>query len=65
MSKSNRPSCLPKAYSADAEFKGYEEVVVPSRRCPEFIEGCCAQDILLRSDNVLFRKEKYYAVSTE
>jgi len=34
----------------DAEFKGYEEVVV--------------QDILLKTDNVLFRKEKYYAVST-
>ena len=35
---------------ADAEFKGYEEVVV--------------QDILLRTDNVRFRKEKYYAAST-
>src|SRR3989304_4424090 len=35
---------------ADAEFKGYEDVVV--------------QDILLRTDNVRFRKEKYYAVST-
>ncbi len=35
---------------ADAEFKGYEDVVV--------------QDILVRTDNVRFRKEKYYAVST-
>ena len=35
---------------ADAEFKGYEEVVV--------------QDILLKPDNVRFRKEKYYAAST-
>ena len=35
---------------ADARFKGYEEVVV--------------QDILLSTNNVLFRKEKYYAVST-
>lgn len=35
---------------ADAEFKGYEEVVV--------------QDIILKTDNVRFRKEKYYAAST-
>ena len=35
---------------ADAEFKGYEEVVV--------------QDIVLQTDNVRFRKEKYYATST-
>ncbi len=35
---------------ADAEFKGYEEVIV--------------QDILLKTDNVLFRKEKYYSRST-
>jgi len=35
---------------ADAEFKGYEEVVV--------------QDIELKTDNVLFRKEKYYSAST-
>jgi hypothetical protein len=35
---------------ADAEFKGYEEVVV--------------QDILLKTDNVCFRKQKYYAPST-
>ena len=34
----------------DAEFKGYEDVVV--------------QDILLKSDNVCFRKQKYYAAST-
>jgi len=36
---------------ADAEFKGYEDVVV--------------QDILLKTDNVRFRKEKYYAASTQ
>ena len=35
---------------ADAEFKGYDEVVV--------------QDIILKTDNVRFRKEKYYAAST-
>ncbi|MGB3649902.1 MAG: transposase [Rivularia sp. (in: cyanobacteria)] len=35
---------------ADAQFKGYEEVVV--------------QDILLKSDNVLFRKQKYYSSRT-
>ena len=35
---------------ADAEFKGYEDVVV--------------QDILLKTDNVCFRKQKYYAPST-
>jgi len=34
----------------DAEFKGYEDVVV--------------QDIVLGTDNVLFRKEKYYSPST-
>ena len=34
----------------DAKFKGYEDVVV--------------QDILLRTDNILFRKQKYYATST-
>ena len=32
---------------ADAQFKGYEEVIV--------------QDIILTTDNVLFRKEKYYS----
>ena len=34
----------------DAEFKGYEEVVV--------------QDVVIRTDNVLFRKEKWYVPST-
>ena len=33
----------------DSEFKGYEEVIV--------------QDILLKTDNVLFRKHKYYSPS--
>ncbi len=33
----------------DAQFKGYEEVIV--------------QDILLKTDNVLFRKQKYYSAS--
>ena len=33
----------------DAKFKGYEEVVV--------------QDILVKTDNVRFRKEKYYSAS--
>jgi len=40
------PTLLP----PDAEFKGYEEVVV--------------QDLLIRTDNVLFRKEVFYARST-
>src|SRR5919199_2862034 len=40
------PATLP----PDAEFKGYEEVVV--------------QDVVIRTDNVLFRKEKWYAPST-
>jgi regulator of replication initiation timing len=35
---------------ADAEFKGYVDVVV--------------QDIVVKTDNVLFRKEKYYSPST-
>jgi hypothetical protein len=35
---------------ADAEFKGYEDVVV--------------QDIALASDNICFHKQKYYAAST-
>jgi hypothetical protein len=35
---------------ADAEFKGYDEVVV--------------QELRIRTDNVKFRKEKYYAAST-
>ena len=34
----------------DAKFKGYENVVV--------------QDILLRTDNILYHKQKYYATST-
>jgi len=34
----------------DAEFKGYEEVII--------------QDILLTTDNVLFRKQKYYSPQT-
>jgi hypothetical protein len=40
------PSSLP----ADAEFKGYEDVVV--------------QDVVFRTDNVCFHKEKYHATST-
>lgn len=40
----------PAALPADAEFQGYDEVVV--------------QDLLLKTDNVRFRKEKYYAGST-
>jgi regulator of replication initiation timing len=40
------PSELPQ----DAQFKGYEEVIV--------------QDILLKTDNVLFRKQKYYSPQT-
>jgi hypothetical protein len=40
------PASLP----ADAEFKGYEDVVV--------------QDLVFRTDNVCFHKEKYYAAST-
>ena len=40
------PAVLPE----DAEFKGYEDVVV--------------QDIKLGTDNVLFRKEKYYSRTT-
>ncbi len=35
----------------DAEFKGYEAVVV--------------QDLEIKTDNVLFRKEKYYAPATQ
>ena len=34
---------------ADAIFKGYEDVVV--------------QDLVIRTDNVQFRKEKYYSPS--
>ena len=36
---------------ADAQFKGYEKIVV--------------QDILLKSDNILFRKQKYYSPQTK
>jgi regulator of replication initiation timing len=39
----------PAQLSADAEFKGYEDTVV--------------QDVLIRTDNVLYRKEKYYSPS--
>jgi hypothetical protein len=39
----------PEELPADAKFKGYEEVVV--------------QDILVKTDNVRFRKEKYYSAS--
>ena len=34
---------------SDAEFKGYEEVVV--------------QDVVIRTDNVLFRKQKFYSAA--
>jgi len=37
------------ALPLDAKFKGYEEVVV--------------QDVLVKTDNVCFRKEKYYSAS--
>jgi hypothetical protein len=40
----------PAILPADALFKGYEEVLV--------------QDVVIRTDNVLFRKEKWYAPST-
>ncbi len=39
------PATLP----PDAEFKGYEEVIV--------------QDLVVRTDNVLFRKEKFYSAT--
>jgi len=39
------PACLP----PDAQFKGYEDVVV--------------QDVVFRTDNVLFHKEKFYSPS--
>jgi len=41
------PACLP----PDAEFKGYEDVVV--------------QDVIFRTDNVLFHKEKFYSPSQQ
>jgi len=40
----------PELLPADAEFKGYEAVVV--------------QDVIVKTDNVRFRKEKHYAAST-
>lgn len=40
--------CEPEKLPADAEFKGYEEVIV--------------QDIKLNTDNILFRKQKYYVI---
>jgi Transposase IS66 family len=41
----------PKRLPADAEFKGYEPVVV--------------QDIQIKTDNIRFLKEKYYSVSAQ
>jgi hypothetical protein len=41
------PACLP----PDAEFKGYEDVMV--------------QDVLFRTDNVLFHKEKFWPRSSD
>ncbi|MGB5715347.1 MAG: hypothetical protein WBM44_31100, partial [Waterburya sp.] len=41
--------CEPEKLPVDGEFKGYEEVIV--------------QDIKLNTDNVLFRKQKYYSPS--
>jgi len=40
----------PSVLPKDAKFKGFEDVVV--------------QDILLRTDNVLFHKQKYYSAAT-
>ncbi|MEA3308974.1 MAG: transposase [Chloroflexota bacterium] len=40
----------PQTLPADAKFKGYAEVVVP--------------DLVVKTDNVRFKKEKYYAAST-
>jgi hypothetical protein len=40
----------PSVLPQDAEFKGHEDVVV--------------QDIMLRTDNIVFHKQKYYAAST-
>jgi len=40
----------PETLPADAQFKGYEEVIV--------------QDLVVKTDNVRFKKEKYYAAST-
>lgn len=41
----------PATLPVDVEFKGYEEVVV--------------QDVILRTDNILFRKEKYYSARAQ
>jgi hypothetical protein len=41
--------CEPEKLPPDAEFKGYEEVIV--------------QDLKLSTDNILFRKQKYYSPS--
>jgi hypothetical protein len=41
----------PAVLPADAKFQGYDEVVI--------------QDLLLKTDNVRFRKERYYAASTQ
>jgi len=46
--KIDRLRISPDLLPVDAEFKGYEEVVV--------------QDIKLTTDNVLFRKQKYYSL---
>jgi hypothetical protein len=40
----------PQTLPADAQFKGYEDVIV--------------QDLVVKTDNVRFKKEKYYAAST-
>ena len=40
----------PSVLPKDAKFKGYQDVVV--------------QDILLRTNNILFHKQKYYSAST-
>ena len=45
--KSVAGRCRP--LTPDAQFKGYEDVLV--------------QDVLFRSDNVLFHKEKFYSLS--
>ena len=52
--KINREEILPinrDELPADAEFKGYEDVIV--------------QDVRIETDNIRFRKEKYYSPSTQ
>ncbi len=51
MKESRKPVSrfLSEVLPEDAEFKGYVDVVV--------------QDIVLKTDNVLFHKEKYYSAS--